>query len=51
MSKINSTNSLTEIVKDNYLDVVVSYKRIRSVKNRESVRYENKNNADFRFYI
>lgn len=51
MSKINSTNPLTEIIKDNYLDIVVSYKRIRSVKNRESVRYENKNNADFRFYI
>lgn len=51
MSSINSTSQLTEIVKNNYLDIVVSYKRIRLVKNRESVRYENKNNADFRFYI
>ena len=51
MSNINSANQLTEIVKNNYLDIVVSYKRIRLVKNRESVRYENKNNADFRFYI
>lgn len=51
MSKISNQDSLTEIIKENYLQLVVSYKRIRKTDNKESIKYENKNNADFRFYI
>lgn len=50
MSKLTNTESLTEAVKTNYLQLVVSYKKLRTAKN-ESAKTENKNNADFRFYI
>lgn len=51
MSKLTNPESLTEAVKTNCLQVVVSYKKLRVAKNSESKKAENKNNADFRFYI
>lgn len=50
MSKLVGTEVLTETVKNNYLQIALSYKRINK-KNNESSKIENKNNADFRFYI
>ena len=51
MSKLSNVEALTNVVKENYLDVVISYKRLRTNVKNESSKYENKNNADFRFYI
>lgn len=42
---------LTEILKTNLLQIVVSYKRIVKTKQKKKDREQNKNNADFRFYI
>ena len=42
---------LTETLKTNLLQIVVSYKRIVKNKKKDKAREQNKNNADFRFYI
>ncbi len=42
---------LTEILKTNLLQIVVSYKHIVKTKQKKKDREQNKNNADFRFYI
>lgn len=42
---------LTETIKTNLLQIVVSYKRIVKNKKKDKAREQNKNNADFRFYI
>ena len=46
MSKLTNPESLTEAVKTNCLQVVVSYKKLRVAKNSESKKAENKNNCD-----
>lgn len=51
MSKLSNVELLNDTIKMNYLQIVVSYKRINNNKNNESAKYDNKNNADFRFYI
>lgn len=51
MSKLSNVELLNDTIKMNCLQIVVSYKRINNHKNNESAKYENKNNADFRFYI